>query len=258
MRIDRYDDGVPCWVDLMTDDVDQAGAFYHELFGWEIPPGAPEAGGYRVAMVGDAAVAGLMPQMPGDGAPVVWSTYVKADDADATTANAVERGAQVIVAPMDVLDAGRMAVFADPIGAVISVWQPDQHPGAQLVNEPGTWSWSELVSTDVEASKEFYGAVFGWGSETHGAGPGAYTEWKVDGRSVGGLMAKPPMMPAEVPAHWGVYFSVSDTDVAVERIKELGGSLIMPPFEVEPGRMAVVADPGGAPFNVITLNESRG
>ncbi|HEX3455818.1 MAG TPA: VOC family protein [Gaiellaceae bacterium] len=257
MRIDRYDDGVFCWIDLMTSDIAQADAFYAALFGWEIPPGAEEAGGYQVAMVGDAAVAGLMPQMEGDGAPIVWSTYVKADDADATVAKAVEHGAQVIVAPMDVLDAGRMAVFADPIGAVISVWQPNQMSGAQLVNEPGTWSWSELVTTDVEASKEFYGAVFGWGSETHGEGPGAYTEWKVRGRSVGGLMEKPPMMPAEVPPFWGIYFSVTDTDVAIERIRELGGSLIMPAFDVEPGRMAVVADPGGAPFNVITLNESR-
>jgi predicted enzyme related to lactoylglutathione lyase len=257
MRIDGYDDGVPCWVDLMTPDADRAGAFYSALFGWEVPPGAPEAGGYRVAMVGDAAVAGLMPQMDGDASPVVWSTYVKTGDADATVATAVERGAQVIVEPLDVLDAGRMGVFADPLGAVISVWQPNQMIGAQLVDEPGTWSWSELITTDVEQSKDFYGAVFGWGAETHGEGPGSYTEWKVGGRSVGGMMPKPPMMPAEVPSHWGVYFSVADTYAAVERIKELGGSVIMPPFDVEPGRVAVVTDPGGAPFNVIALNESR-
>src|SRR5262249_6722284 len=152
---------------------------------------------------------------------------------------------------------GRMAVFADPSGAVVSVWQPNEHPGAQLVNEPGTWSWSELVTTDVERAKEFYGAVFGWGSETHGEGVGSYTEWKVGGRSVGGMMPKPPMMPADVPPHWGVYFSVADTEVAVARIQELGGSSTMPPFDVEPGRMAVATDPSGAPFNVITLNESR-
>lgn len=257
MRIDSYDAGVPCWIDLMTSDVDRADAFYTALFGWEVPPGAPEAGGYRVAMVGDGAVAGLMPLMDGDASPVVWSTYVKSDDADATVAKAVELGAQVIVEPLDVLDAGRMGVFADPIGAVISVWQPNQMSGAQVVNEPGTWSWSELITTDVEASKEFYGAVFGWDAETHGDGPGAYTEWKVGGRSVGGMMPKPPDMPDHVPPHWGVYFSVTDTDAAVERIKELGGALIMPPFEVEPGRMAVVTDPGGAPFNIITLNDSR-
>ncbi len=102
---------------------------------------------------------------------------------------------------------------------MFSVWQAGTHPGAQLVNEPGTWSWSELLTTDVEASMAFYAAVFGWTANTHGdavgaAGPMAYTEWQVGGRSVAGMMAKPPMMPAEVPPHWAVYFAVADTDAA--------------------------------------------
>ncbi|MFI5045634.1 MAG: VOC family protein [Acidimicrobiia bacterium] len=255
MRIEHYEEGVPSWVDLGAPDPQQAADFYGALFGWDVPPGAEEAGGYRVAMVGDDPVAGIGPQQsPG---PPYWTTYVNVSNADGAAAKVAEHRGQVLVPPMDVLDAGRMAVFMDNIGAAFSVWQPNQHPGATLVNEPGTWSWSELVTTDVEASKSFYGAVFGWGSETHGEGPGAYTEWKVGGRSIGGMMEKPPTMPAEVPPHWGVYFSVADTDAAVEHIKELGGTLVMPPFEVEPGRMAVVMDPGGAPFNVITLNESR-
>jgi predicted enzyme related to lactoylglutathione lyase len=155
---------------------------------------------------------------------------------------------------MDVLDVGRMAVFTDSVGAFISVWQPGTHPGAQLVNEPGTWSWSELVTTDLEASKAFYGAVFDWGANTQGAGPmGSYTEWQVGGRSVGGMMLKPPMLPAEVPPHWAVYFAVADTDAAVARVAELGGSVMMPAMDIEPGRFAVVADPTGAVFNVIAL-----
>jgi uncharacterized protein len=255
MRIDKYEPGVPSWVDLGAPDPQLAADFYGALFGWDAPEGPPESGGYRVAMVGDAAVAGIGSQQnPG---PPVWATYVNVEDADAVAAAVTEHGGQVLVPPMDVLDAGRMGVFMDPVGAVFSVWQPNQHPGAQLVNEPGTWSWSELITTDVPASKAFYGAVFGWGSETHGDGPGAYTEWKVGGRSVSGMMEKPPGMPAEVPPHWGVYFSVEDTDAAIERIKELGGALVMPPMQVEPGRMAVVTDPAGATFNIITLAEIR-
>ena len=101
-------------------------------------------------------------------------------------------------------------------------------------------------------------AVFGWTADTHGEGPGAYTEWQVSGRSVGGMMLKPPMMPAEVPPHWGVYFAVVDADVAVERMKELGGALLMGPMDIEPGRFAVVADPSGAVFNVIALKPELG
>jgi uncharacterized protein len=255
MRIEQYEPGVPSWVDLGAPDRDQAAEFYGALFGWDVPPGTEESGGYAVAMIGDAPVAGIGPQQnPG---PPVWATYVNVDDADATAAKVTEHGGQVLMAPFAIFDAGRMAVFNDPVGAVFSVWEPKEHPGAVLVNEPGTWSWSELITTDVERSKEFYGAVFGWGAETHGDGPGAYTEWKVDGRSVSGMMPKPPTMPAEVPPHWGVYFSVQDVDHAIERVQDLGGALVVGPMEVEPGRMAVVTDPGGATFNVIALKDPR-
>jgi hypothetical protein len=251
MEMTSYEPGVPSWVDLGTPDVEGAAAFYTALFGWEIPPGPEEAGGYRIATIGDKRVAGLGPAMnPG---PPTWTTYVNTASADDTAAAVTANGGQVFVPPMDVMDVGRMAVFADPVGAAFSAWQPKEHLGAQLVDEPGTWSWSELLTTDIPASKAFYGAVFGWGSETHGDGAGAYTEWKVSGRSIGGMMEKPPMLPAEVPPFWAVYFSVADTDAAVARVAELGGSTLMPPMDIEPGRFATVADPTGATFNVITL-----
>jgi predicted enzyme related to lactoylglutathione lyase len=158
---------------------------------------------------------------------------------------------------MDVLDVGRMAVFSDPAGAFFSVWQAGTHPGAQLVNEPGTWSWSELLTTDTDASKQFYAAVFGWKAVTHGGPMAEYTEWQVDGRSVGGMMLRPPMLPEQVPNHWAVYFSVTDTDAAVARIAELGGTVMVPPMDIEPGRFAAVADPTGAAFNVIALSPER-
>ena len=168
-------------------------------------------------------------------------------------------GGQVIVPAMDVLDVGRMAIFTDPVGAVVlGVAGRRRIPGAELVNEPGTFSWSELLTTDVEASKGFYGDVFGWTADTHGAGPtGEYTEWQVSGRSIGGMMQKPPMMPAEVPPFWAVYFAVVDTDAAVARVTELGGAVIMPPMDIEPGRFAAVADPTGAVFNVIAHQPRR-
>jgi uncharacterized protein len=257
MDIDRYEPGVPSWVDLGSPDPQGAADFYGALFGWDAPEGPPEAGGYRVAMVGDRAVAGIgQAQNPG---PPVWATYVNVESADATAEKVTAAGGKVILPPMDVLDVGRMAVFTDPVGAFFSVWQPGTHPGAQLVNEPGTWSWSELLTTDIDASKAFYGAVFGWGANTVGEGSpmGAYTEWQVNGRSVAGMMQKPPMLPAEVPPHWAVYFAVADADTAAARVAELGGSVMMPPMDIEPGRFAVVADPTGAVFNVIALKPER-
>jgi predicted enzyme related to lactoylglutathione lyase len=253
MEVTKYEPGVPSWVDLGTPDIDKAKAFYSGLFGWEITDTGPDGGGYHIANLRGKPVAGLGPQMnPG---PPVWTTYVNVENADAAAEKVTANGGQIFMAPMDVMDAGRMGVFADQLGAVFSVWQPNQHPGAAIVNEPGTLGWNELITTDVEGSKAFYAAVFGWGAETSGEGPSAYTEWKLGGRSIGGMMLKPAEMPAEVPPHWGVYFLVADADAAVATVGELGGSTAMGPMDIEPGRFAVVVDPTGAVFNVMALKE---
>jgi predicted enzyme related to lactoylglutathione lyase len=256
MEMDSYPAGVPSWIDLGSPDVQGAVDFYGALFGWDAPEGPPETGGYRVAMVGDRAVAGIgEAQNPGEPS---WTTYIAVDGVDAVVEKVVAAGGQVVAAPMDVLDVGRMAVCVDPLGAYFSLWQAGTHPGAQLVDEPGTWSWSELLTTDTEASKAFYTTVFGWSTQSQDMGPlGEYTEWQVDGRSVGGMMAKPSTVPDAVPPHWNVYFAVVDTDTAVARVAELGGSVVVAPMDIEPGRFAVVADPTGATFNVIALNPAR-
>ncbi len=256
MEVQRYDHGVPCWVDLGTPDVEAAIAFYGGLFGWSATVGPPEAGGYAIAELKGKPVAGLGPQMnPG---PPFWATYVNVTDADAITPLVTANGGSVIAEPFDVMDVGRMGIFVDPTGAVFSVWQAKAHIGAGLVNEPGTLSWNELVTTDIDAAKPFYKAVFGWDADTQGAPPNTYTEWKLNGRTIGGAMPKPPMMPAEVPSNWGVYFAVDDTDASVAKAGELGGSTIMPPMDIEPGRFAVLSDPAGAVFNVIALKAGLG
>jgi predicted enzyme related to lactoylglutathione lyase len=255
MEMEKYEHGVPSWVDVATPDLDKAADFYSALFGWECPPGPEEAGGYRVCTLNGRTVAGISPQMnPG---PSMWSNYVNVDDADAVIGLVTANGGNVMVPPMDVMTAGRMAFFFDPVGAALGLWQPGDHPGAGVVNEPGAFSWSELVTTDVDKSKDFYGKVFGWGAETHGDGPGAYTEWQLGGRSIGGMMEKPPMMPAEVPPHWMPYFTVTDTDATADQVKSLGGGVLAGPMDIEPGRFAAVHDPFGAVFSVITMSEEQ-
>src|SRR5262249_48149484 len=139
----------------------------------------------------------------------------------------------------------------------LSAWQPNNHAGAGIVNEPGAYGWSELVATDVDGALTFYPAVFAWG--VNRIPPGSetlqYVEWKVGGRSVAGMLPKPPTIPAEVPAYWGVYFVVADADLAVEEVTRLGGRTLMPPMDIEPGRFAVVTDPAGAVFNVMALRQ---
>jgi len=252
-----YAPGTPSWVDLGT-DVESAKTFYTSLFGWTVEEAGPpeETGGYAMFTQGGKNVAGLGPQQnPG---PPFWTTYVTVTDADATATKVKEAGGQVVMDPMDVMEAGRMAVFQDPEGAFFSVWQAGQHIGAGLVNEPVSLSWNELNTRNLDQAKQFYGEVFGWECVTQDMGGGmTYTEIKVDGNSAGGMMDMTGRVPDMVPAHWLVYFAVADTDATVAKAQELGGSVMVPPVDIPPGRFAVIADDKGATFAVIKMNEPQ-
>ncbi len=247
-----YAPGTPSWIDIGT-DVAGATPFYTALFGWDAAEAGPpeETGGYGFFLKDGAMVAGYGPQhSPG---PPFWASYVSVDDADAVAARVQAAGGSVVVEPMDVMTAGRMAVFQDPQGGFISVWQPQDHTGAGLVNEPGSFCWTELHSRDVDGSKAFYETVFGWSGTTHTDGPMPYTEFANGDRAIAGLMPMPPMVPAAVPTHWVVYFAVADTDASIATVQALGGSVVMAPMDIHIGRFAIVADPQGAPFGIIAL-----
>jgi len=226
-------------------DYNAALSFYSQLFGWEGQDMGEEAGHYHMVTKGGRMVAGIGPaQDPG---PPRWTMYINVDDVD-SIAKAVEAaGGRVLAPPMDVMAAGRMAVFADTTGAVASAWQAKDHAGAQLVNEPGSFTWSELLSSDVEKSKQFYSEVFGWG---WGGAP-EYAEVQVGGRSVAGLMARPADLPAEVLDIWQIYFGSADLDADIKKAKELGGHVVVPPTEVpNMGRFSVLMDPQGGTFAI--------
>jgi predicted enzyme related to lactoylglutathione lyase len=178
---------------------------------------------------------------------------VSVDDADAAASQITAAGGTVYVPPMDVLDVGRMSVFADPTGGACAVWQAGTHIGAGLVNEPGTLVWDELSTRDTEAATTFYTRVFGWEANAIDMGGSAYTEWKLDGATIAGMMEMPAEVPAEVPAHWLTYFGTDDCDVTVERAVAGGATVVVPPTDIPPGRFAVLIDPGGATFAVIKM-----
>ena len=236
----------PGWFDIGT-DTEAAKAFYTGLFGWEAQEAGPvaESGGYGFFVKGGKMVAGYGPQQnPG---PPFWTVYVIVDSADETTKKVEAAGGSVVVAPMAVMDQGTMAVFTDHQGAFISVWQSGAHTGAQVVREPGAFTWAELNTRDLAGSKAFYEQVFGWSAETSGEdSPMPYTEFKVGGESVAGCMTMAEQVPAEVPPHWLAYVEVDDADGAVEKAASLGGTIVVPATDFPGGRFAIVSDPQGA------------
>jgi predicted enzyme related to lactoylglutathione lyase len=262
---DGYEPGVPCCVATVHPDPEEAVGFYTELFGWEatslMPPESfseyyvCKRRGREVAAIGSGR----------EGAPSVpaWNTYIWVESADDTVAKVIDAGGSVVVEPFDRLNAARVAVVADPAGAVFGVWQPGEHRGARLVNEPGAWAMSQLNTSDPEGAKAFYSAVFGWETDTFDMGEGEITLWRLPGyvggepeqpvsREVVGVMV--PMsgdqFSEDVSVHWSVDFWVDDVDAAAVRAAELGGAIETWPFSTSVGRTAILADPQGAVFSV--------
>jgi hypothetical protein len=244
---ESYVPGTPSWVDLGVADTQAAARFYGELFGWSAAfDPRPEAGGYGMFTLRGRNVAGIGPQAhPG---PPYWAVYVSVADLDETAARVTEKGGKLLAGPMDVFTAGRMAVAQDGAGTAFSLWQPGEHIGAELVNEPGTFSWNELATTDLAGAVDFYGAALGWGTQPGPGGDNAAI-FTVGGNIVCGAHVA---NPGEPPA-WVVWFGVDDCDASAAQATTLGGSVLMPPMDMGFGRGAVLADPQGAAFGIAAV-----
>lgn len=276
---ERYPAGVPCWVDTAQPDPDAAMDFYRGLFGWEfddlLPAGSP--GRYLVGHLDGRDVGAIGWSAEEPDRPPAWSTYVAVDDVERTAIGVLENGGEVLLPAGDMGDAGRMAVFSDNVGAVFCAWQAGAFTGAEAVNEPGTWNWSTLLSSDPPAAARFYGAVFGWMPTVVEFGEVRSAFWRLPGYgdflatidpdiharhdqaglpvgfsdAVAWLSALGDETgPGPAYPHWAVTFAVADTPAAADRVVELGGKVVVEPREFGPAVEAMVADPAGALFTL--------
>jgi hypothetical protein len=255
-----YEPGTIAWVDLASRAMGPATEFYGGLFGWVAVSQGPaeQTGGYAIFQLDGVDVAGV-----GPGDRPAWTSYVAVANIDETVALAEKHGATVVTRPLVVPSpltgeqAGHMAVLADPEGATFALWQAGPHTGADVTREPGTYRWSELAIRDVEATKAFYGAVFGWEGTTwpFADGTSSYTEFNLPGRkaepALAGMVQMNDVWPDDVPAHWMVYFATADADATAAKVVELGGVVSVPPFDLPIGRIAVLNDPENAVFSVL-------
>jgi predicted enzyme related to lactoylglutathione lyase len=249
--------GVPSWIDLATPDTEAARSFYNTLFGWEYDeqPAGDDGATYVMAQRGGRAAAGMMKlsdEMAASGMPPAWSSYVTVTDLDAVAGRVGSAGGAVMQPPMDVMDAGRMAVCADPGGAVFCLWEAKENIGAEVVGEHGSLVWNELITPDPAAVSPFYADVLGWTAETVSMPGGEYTLFHVEGGNPQGIAgcATPPM--AGMPSFWVVYFAVDDCDATVATARANGASVLAEPMDLpEVGRMAALTDPQGAAFSIL-------
>jgi predicted enzyme related to lactoylglutathione lyase len=247
----------PVWTDLATSDAEAARDFYGKVFGWKIEVSPdPQYGGYALATIGGKDVAGIGPKQMAE-APTAWTVYIGTSDADDTVKRAQAAGGNVIVPTMAVGDQGKMAIIQDPSGAMLGIWQSQNMTGAQLFDKPNTMGWAELNSRGFNKAEPFYKKLFGWGEKkTPGAGENPeYTEFQLGGKSVAGGMEMNPMVPAEVPSYWMVYFNVDDVDKAFKKVTEAGGKEVLAPQDMPGGRFAIVSDPQGASFGLLRMEQ---
>ncbi len=241
--------GLPCWLDLSVPDVKIAAAFYERVFGWTYSVSGEAYGHYHVAQVDGRAVAGFGQPMSGNEVPSVWTLYFAADDADAMVTRAVELGGSVVAPAFDVPGQGRMALVADPTGAVFGLWQAHQHDGFGVTGAAGTMSWCEVNTTDADRARSFYTELLGASSRQRNEGGTPYHVLSRDDVDVAGILQMNDQWSGLAP-HWMVYFRVGDMDAAVGAVKDAGGTVQHGPFDSKHGRLAVVADPAGAIFSL--------
>lgn len=253
--VSSYPNNMFCWIDLNTTDAVAAKEFYGGLFGWDfidvptsmgVPYSLCQIGGYNVA-----GLSQMMPDMLEQKHPPVWTSYIKHDDADAAAAAVAAAGGRVLAPPMDVMEAGRMALIQDPAGAVVGIWQPKENTGAQLVNIPNALVWNELQTRDTASAVEFYRAAFGWG---YLQDPSGYHLFKLGERIQAGMFLLDESM-ADIPPNWSVYFMSEEIEATTAKAKELGAVIYVSPTKIDDmGSFSVFQDPQGAMFTAMQFD----
>jgi predicted enzyme related to lactoylglutathione lyase len=244
--------GAPCWIDLYSSDTDRATEFYSQLFGWTAEPPQEGFGGYFTFTKEEKHVGGCMHNDGQTGVPDVWTVYLMTDDIEATAEAASANGGRVDLAPMAIADNGWMAMVADPGQASVGVCQPGTQEGFDVRDEIGTPNWFELHTRDYDATVDFYRNVFGWDAHVASDTPELrYTTLGEGEGQLAGIMDATAFLPEGAPASWSIYFGVADTDVALQKIVELGGKITQPTQDTPYGRLAQASDPTGTQFKLI-------
>ncbi len=259
--------GTFCWVELATTDTADAQRFYGALMGWEFthltaeklmcegrPPGmAPDRIVYTECTLNGSRVCGLGETMSPE-MPACWTLYINVTDADATVSKAAELGGGSPTGVHEFPGSRRMAFIADPQGGMVGVWQALQHSGLEVIMQPGTFLWAEHATRDTQAAGTFYGSLFDWDIDTDedNESYSLFIPQSDPKRNyTAGMRILSDEFEPNIPPYWGTYFQVEDCAASLQKVKDLGGTVLTDPITIKQGTFAVVQDPQGVVFTIM-------
>ena len=263
MDVAKHQPGMFSWADMPVLDIDKAQDFYTRLLGLNATsnPVGPDMTYVMLDKAGKSSCAlyGVSEQAMNERGGPWWQSYFTVDDADDSAEKAKALGGTIVYGPVDVFDAGRMAIVIDPTGAVFAIWQPGANIGAEVFGEPGALAWNELYTHDVDKATAFYGGLFGWNpNPVKAADGGDYTMFDLGGQPACGMMAIRPEW-GEMPSNWSIYLAVENLEESLKLVEEMGGKVVSPVMEVENvGRFSFIQDSTGAYLSVIQIAQGSG
>jgi len=246
--------GKMIYAELVTPDLAAAMRFYGQLFGWSFAEQQGDGITYASASLDGRPVAGLIQKALPRSAPraPAWLTLMAVSDADAAEATALAHGAKLLFAPHDLPNLGRKAVLADPQGAVFALLASASGDPPDYLAAPGEWIWSSLITTDPDKDAAFYQALFGFDVFELPADPGAEHLLLASHNYARASVNSLPGKDGDNHPHWINFIRVLDADKTAAQVVALGGRvLVQPRLDRHGGKVALVADPAGAPFGLL-------
>jgi predicted enzyme related to lactoylglutathione lyase len=255
------------WHDLISDDPAGSERFYRELFGWEFQSVSLVGADYWVISLAGEPIAGMVAQAGLRAQQDIsqWISVLSVADIEAATAEVRRAGGHVWREPVSIGDRGVIAVFADKQGAnfaALTTRGGDPVDSAELPPE-GAFLWHELWTSDVDAAAGFYAGLAQLQGEARGGQsvqglPIAYTLLRASGIPRAGVRTAPD---PEMPPLWMPYLRVAEVsrlDALLDRVPQLGGSVLVPRV-ARPvgGYVAVIAGPSGAPIALQTWGSDQ-
>ena len=248
------------FVELVTPDLAAAKQFYAGLFGWTFRDIQSGGTRYAEAFLDGHPVAGLIHKdVPADKQrQPAWLSFFSVGDVDAAKKVALQNGAKVLFEPHNVPDRGQEAVFTDPQGAVFVVLASSSGDPPDVLDTPGEWSWSSLITSDPDSGAAFYQKLFNYEVFELPATTGVqHLLLASDDYARASVNTLPANRP-KVHPHWLNYVRVEDAVKMTAKVVALGGRVLVEPrVDRHGGKVTVVADPQGAPFGLLEWPDSE-